>query len=68
MSNADVKRHAHLETAATGLLNTAARRLHLSARGYMRSIKVARAIADLAGSASVSAAHMGEALAYSQQT
>jgi magnesium chelatase family protein len=46
------------------LLRAAIGRLGLSARGYDRVLKVARTIADLAGSAGVLAEHVGEALQY----
>jgi magnesium chelatase family protein len=67
MTNADVKRHGHLESAAVDLLNTAASRLNISARSYMRAVKVARTIADLEASEQVSSAHVGETLAYREQ-
>ena len=46
------------------LLSQAMARLALSARAYHRVLKVARTIADLAGSATVEAAHMSESIAY----
>jgi magnesium chelatase family protein len=46
------------------LLNQAADRLHLSARSYMRVIKVARTIADLDGSSTIESQHIAEALQY----
>ncbi len=46
------------------LLTEAAERLHLSARGYHRVLKVARTLADLAGEATVRRLHIAEALSY----
>lgn len=64
MTNHDVQIHAKISKAAEELLNTAATKLDLSARAYMRSIKVARTIADLAGSGQIQAEHLSEALQY----
>lgn len=64
MTNADVKRYGRLEPAARQILNTAAGRLKLSARAYMRSVKVARTIADLEAAKIITAAHISEALQY----
>jgi magnesium chelatase family protein len=64
MTNRDIKAFAQLQPAATALLNTAARRLNISARAYMRTVKVARTIADLEGSEAIASAHISEALAY----
>ena len=57
----------NLSEEATELLNTATSRLKLSARSYFKAIKVARTIADLAGSDFILAPHMAEALHYRQK-
>ncbi len=63
-----------LETFATPdeaggkLLLQAAEKLHLSARGYTRMLRVARTIADLAGAESVGRTHIAEALSHRQMT
>lgn len=64
MSNKDIKRHAKLNDDAQQLLEQAAERLPLSGRGYMRTIKVSRTIADLAASDTIEQSHMAEALQY----
>jgi magnesium chelatase family protein len=68
MDNADIKRHGHLESTAVELLNAAAKRLNVSARSYMRCVKVARTIADLEQSPTITTAHISEALAYRNHT
>lgn len=46
------------------LLERSAERLHLSARGFHRVLKVGRTIADLAGEAAIAPTHLAEALQY----
>jgi len=50
--------------AAEGLLRQAIAKLNLSARAYHRVLKLARTIADLAGSEAIAAAHVAEAIQY----
>jgi magnesium chelatase family protein len=56
--------HSEIHAEARSLLQTAAERLNLSARGYHRVLKVARTIADLEVSAGIAPQHIGEALRY----
>lgn len=67
MSNKDIKQLANLTPEAKDLLDMAAERMELSARAYMRSVKVARTIADLEASETIEAAHISEALQYRSQ-
>jgi magnesium chelatase family protein len=56
--------HTQIHAEARSLLQTAAERLNLSARGYHRVLKVARTIADLEASSGIVPQHIGEALRY----
>lgn len=64
MTNNDIKKKANLQPAAKTVLDTASQRLNLSARSYMRTIKVARTIADLEESPTIEVSHVTEALQY----
>jgi magnesium chelatase family protein len=64
MSNAQIKKYCTLTTEAEELLNQAAERLLISARSYMKIIKVARTIADLDTSEIIDTQHIAEALQY----
>jgi magnesium chelatase family protein len=46
------------------LMKTAMSQLQLSARAYHRILKLARTIADLAGSETIQPSHLAEALQY----
>jgi magnesium chelatase family protein len=60
----DLRRHCRVTERADALLKTAIVRLRLSARAYHRVLKIARTIADLAGSARILPPHVGEAVQY----
>lgn len=66
LSGAELKHFVQLEPDARSLLETAAEKLGLSARSFMRSLRVARTIADLDQSESVEAKHIAESLQYRQ--
>lgn len=55
---------AELSPEARALLDRAARRVTLTARGYHRVIKVARTIADLDGESAIALPHLAEALRF----
>lgn len=60
----EIASHVALAPAASEFLRLAAQRLDWSARATHRTLKVARTIADLAGSASVAVVHIAEAVQY----
>ncbi len=68
LSGAELSQLAQLQPAATQLIESAAEQLRLSARGYIRAIRVARTIADLEHSDQIKVHHMSEALQYRHAT
>jgi magnesium chelatase family protein len=64
LSTREIDAVCQLDPAAGSLLREAMQRLHWSARAYHRVLKVARTIADLAGSPGVEAEHVAEAIQY----
>ena len=64
MPSRSIRKHCALDDSGERTLEMAARRMGLSARAHDRVLKVARTVADLAQSATVSAKHLAEAVQY----
>lgn len=64
LSGEALERHAALDAAGAAFLESAAQRLGWSARGYHRVLRVARSIADLAGSETITLPQLAEAIQY----
>jgi len=64
MGPKEVRTYCPVEPAAQTLLKAAVQQLHLSARAFHRTLKLARTIADLAGAEVIGAAHVAEAIQY----
>ena len=64
MSEKMLHEFAEPDASSLDMLRMAMERLKLSARAYSRILKVARTIADLAGSEKVEAMHIAEAIGY----
>jgi magnesium chelatase family protein len=64
MSERMLHEFAEPDAQSLDMLRLAMERLKLSARAYSRILKVARTIADLAGSEIVQAVHIAEAIGY----
>lgn len=64
MGNKDVKKYCPLSPEVQSFLQSAVTKYNLSARAYFKVIKVARTIADLAGSEEITVAHIAEAAQY----
>jgi len=64
LENKEIEVHCKLSESDYQLLEQAISRLGLSARAYHRILKVARTIADLAGSEHIQTPHLSEAIGY----
>lgn len=68
MNNKQIKSLANITKEAKAFLDSSSEKLNLSARSYMKTIKVARTIADLSGETDILPKHIIEALQYRQKT
>ncbi|TXI18620.1 MAG: ATP-dependent protease [Nitrosomonas sp.] len=64
LSVKEIDQHCALDNTSENLLKQAINRLNLSARAYHRILKLARTIADLAGSERINSQHIAEAIQY----
>jgi len=64
MGTKELKQFCAIDETASGLIQFAMADMHLSARAYDRILKVARTIADLAESETISSDHVSEAIQY----
>ena len=64
MSSRKIRTYCELDKASQALLKTAMERLGLSARAYDRILKVARTLADLAGTDRLHSDHIAEDIQY----
>jgi len=64
MGAKELKQFCAIDAAAKELLNQAMNDMNFSARAYDRILKVARTIADLAGSEAITSDHVSEAVQY----
>jgi magnesium chelatase family protein len=64
MSHSQIRKHCEINKEQGDLLQQAMEQLSLSARAYDRILKVARTIADLAGTEQIETTHLLEAIQY----
>lgn len=64
MNSRDIANWCTIDAVGAEILKTAMQKIGLSARAYDRIQKVARTIADLAGSEAIEPAHLSEAIQY----
>ena len=62
-----IETHATPDEAGRKLLMQAVEAMRLTARGYVRMLRVARTVADLAGAETIGRIHVAEALSYRRQ-
>ena len=64
MRVAEIRKFCKLDETGDSLIRAAMSQMNLSARAYHRILKLARTIADLAGSETIQTPHLAEALQY----
>ena len=64
LAGQDIDQQLHLDDTARQFLSAAAARLGWSGRAVHRTLKVARTIADLVGTATIQLSHVAEAMQY----
>ena len=64
MGPAEVRDFCQVDEAGASLLRAAMKQLHMSARASHRILKLARTIADQAGSVNIETTHLAEAIQY----
>lgn len=64
MTNVEIRKFCSLDHGSERLLKLAVEKLNLSARSYFKILKIARTIADIASSETISQSHIQEALQY----
>lgn len=64
MRIAEIRTYCKLDGTSEGLMRAAMSQMNLSARAYHRILKLARTIADLAGTECIQPSHLAEALQY----
>ncbi len=62
MGPAHIREYCELDETSKALMRSAMNQLDMSARTFHRVLKLARTIADLAGSERIQAAHLAEAI------
>ena len=68
MRNSEIREYCKLDDESIELLRSAVSQMHLSARAYNRTLKLARTIADLGKSDRIMLEHIAEALQYRAKT
>jgi magnesium chelatase family protein len=60
----EIRKFCKLQDEGQSLMRAAMSQINLSARAYHRILKLARTIADLAGSGDIQSTHLAEAVQY----